>query len=194
MISQLTLTDLYEVQKLSYRQIAHLEKCSVSTVRYWMKKYGIQPRPRSKKSTHRINERRIFQNRYGRVMVFLKGIKKSRAVLMAMSVIEGEWLSNLCVHHLNGDPSDDRFENLAIANHYIHQVSSLPNSKCIHLEEAMIPLARFAGLEEHLELTDYGYRLNTNIELIPEWEITRIANATLTICGKCGSCFNKDPD
>jgi len=192
MISKTYLRNLYENQGLSYRQIADLKDCCVSTVQYWIKKHGIQPRPRPKRMKSENDQEPAFQNKLGRVIVKLPGIMKSRAVLKAMAVIEGDWLDNLCVHHLNGNPSDDRYENLAIANHYIHQVSAFPNSKCHYLEKAMIHLARFAGLEDHMNLTDYGYSIDMDIELISEWDIARIANATLTVCGNCRLCLGKE--
>ena len=87
-----------------------------------------------------------------------------------------------------------RFENLAIANHFIHQVSAFPNSKCRYLEKAMIRLDRYAGLEKDLILTDCGYRLQTDVDLIPEWDIIRIANATLTVFGNCRLCLKQEKD
>ena len=191
-LNQKLLVDLYLGNEMSYRDIAKYCGCCHSKVQYWINEYGIPPRPRAKKTSNGNLDKRMFQQKDGRIQVVLEKSLKANAVLKATAVIEGDWHCNLCVHHINGDKSDDRYENLAIANHYIHQVSSFPNSKCTHLEEAMIPLTDYAYLDDCLVLTDYGYRVHANFEPIPQWKIAKIAAAHFLICSQCGLCQKQE--
>ena len=187
MISKSKLKNLYEIQGLSYRQIAKKENCCLSTVQYWMKKHGIQPQHQGA-SIRKTQLHKTFLNKYKRCNVVATNRMRARAQLMVEALIGDVLHPDLCVHHLNGNPNDDRYENLAIANERIHRVNNLHTIDCQGLNEAMYPLARYAGLEKHLVKSEYGYRIDCDFEKIPELQLILLEKAEDWVCAKCRKC------
>lgn len=131
-----------------------------------------------------------FINKDGRHMCIMEKRMRSYAQLITETLIGSELHPDLCVHHLNGHPSDDSYANLAIANRKIHAINNLRPINCQGLKRATLPLAKYAGLEKYLVPTEFGYRLNCDFEMIPEWKLMMLTEANRYVCADCGLCKN----
>jgi len=75
----------------------------------------------------------------GRIFIRIsKGEYKARARIVVEKGIGRSLLSNEIVHHINGDPSDDRIENLTVTNHSAHVISHNLGAKRSELTKSRI--------------------------------------------------------
>jgi hypothetical protein len=152
--------------------------------------------PQGKHGRRIVVENKKWQDKYGRRKVNYDGkIGTTGARMKVQSLCELGLDSRVSIHHLNGDCKDDRLENLSIVSTHMHSNNNLERIACKGLYKWMIPLAEYSWLEENIEETPNGIRVNCDFEQIPKEEIEQVANSAKTFCRGCKGCilnaFNK---
>lgn len=183
MTNQKRIEQLYVNELLSCREVADVIGKSHSYVHAALKSMDVKLR-----SPHfRRNETcKVFHDHSGRAKIKLKTMHYIYRLKAAAVVEGGELPPGVCIHHINNNPMDDSYANLAIANTYMHSVNSL--HCCKQFEKYMIRLGRYEHLDSKVTYTSDSIKINDNFVQVPLVDVLNISMASPVVCMKCGGC------
>lgn len=99
----------------------------------------------------------VMTNKNGRVFIRIaKGVYKARSRIIMENKLNRILSSKEIVHHINGDPSDDRIENLIItnrANHVIEHHTGAKRSELTRKRIGIKSLGRIKSEETKLKIS-----------------------------------------
>jgi hypothetical protein len=143
------LSEKYLNEKLTMKQISKECNCCEATIRNWINRFKIPPRPAAALK----GERNFKWNggRYtaksGYVFLLIDGERKLEHRHLLEESLGRKLLSEEHIHHINGNPSDNRLENLQIMTSSDHikleqKLSSfakeiLYGDKAVHLKDEL---------------------------------------------------------
>lgn len=149
------LLEKYINEKLTQKKISKLSGCCESTIQKWLSKFNIKTRPCAAlpgKENFKWNGG-VYTRKDGYVFVTVRGKKKLEHRIVMEKHLGRKLESHEHIHHINGNPSDNRLENLQLMKN---------SSEHIKLEQK---LSSFAKEILHGELA-----LHLKDELKTLWE------------------------
>lgn len=134
-------------------EIAEALGVNYNTLQMYRREFGLPPlsKGRIRGSRHgRWKGGRSVEKRSGYVRVYNGRVYVYEHTLIAEKMLGRPLVQNEVVHHLNGDPADNRPENLRVLSRSEH--------KLYHLQLEAIGLALLRS--GHVRITDSGYELD----------------------------------
>jgi hypothetical protein len=116
-LNKAQLENLYLAQHLTTRQIATVVGACKATVSIYLRKFGI-PRTKTRRAAPRIGRYQHKARKYWSVCVDGKTVAEHR--LIAERTIGRKLRHDEVVHHRNGNPEDNRPENLEVMTQKEH--------------------------------------------------------------------------